>query len=310
MWYYDEIKINLDKSICDCYYSVYIKNKNIQKGTIFSDTNKFEVVVGSNVAKTCDLDVGDTIYTSHSVGEEHTTPFTVVGILKESYSSFDNIVFTKIASIWEVHESEEEEHDEHEHDEHEHDEHEHMDNMVCAFLINTMNPLYAMQLQNEYNNKIVNMDDGDTFSLLAIEPMSVMRNVLKDTDSTKYIVYALSAVILFMNIIIISIITLLNMHESKKEIQLMRLIGISMKKINALYVIENSIIGIFSTIFAFIISRVGLLFMRGYALNMGVVLNINKFYIIEFVILLGVFIISVLPTLIWTYFMSKKDGLE
>jgi hypothetical protein len=42
---------------------------------------------------------------------------------------------------------------------------------------------------------------------------------------------------------------------------------------------------------------------------MGVVLNMAKIYPMEFVILLGVFVISIVPTLIWTFFTSRKDGM-
>ena len=74
----------------------------------------------------------------------------------------------------------------------------------------------------------------------------------------------------------------------------MRLIGISMKKINLLYIIQNSIIGIVSTILAFGASRLCLLFMSDYVQSMGVVLNYGKIYGLEFVILVAVFVITVL----------------
>ena len=83
---------------------------------------------------------------------------------------------------------------------------------VCAVLVNTKNPGYAMQLVNEYHGKIITHGE-DNYTLQAIEPMSVMRGVLEDTDDTKYIVFVLSAVIIIMNIMIISIITLLNMYH-------------------------------------------------------------------------------------------------
>ena len=90
----------------------------------------------------------------------------------------------------------------------------------------------------------------------------------------------------------------------------MRLIGISMGKINLLYIIQNSIIGLASTILAFGVSRLCLLFMSDFVANYGVVLNMGKIYGLEIVILLGVFIISVLPTAIWTLAMSKKDSIS
>ena len=284
----------------------YLKNKSVAKGEMFTSTETMQAVVGSNVAKYCDLKVGDVIYTSHSASstDTHTQGITVVGILEESHSSFDNVVFTQIKTLWDMHDHGEE-HGEHE----EEKEHQHTHGTVCAILINTKNPGYAMQLVQEYDGKIITTEDGDNYTLQAIEPMSIVRDVLNDADDTKYIVFVLCAVILIMNIMIISIITLLNMYHSAKEISLMRLIGISMKKINLLYIIQNSIMGLVSVLLAFGVSRICMLLMNGYVESMGVVLNMFKVYPMEFVILLAVFIISVLPTIIWTFFMSRKDSI-
>jgi ABC-type antimicrobial peptide transport system permease subunit len=243
------------------------------------------------------------IYTSHSAGstQTHTRGIKVVGILKESHSSYDNIVFTQIRTLWTMHDHEGEEHEGHEG-------HDHA--TVCAILIKTKNDAYAGQIVSEYNDKIITDDHGDTHTLQAIVPMNAVRGVLNDANNTKYIVFVLCAVILIMNIMIISIITLLNMYHSSKEISLMRLIGISMGKINLLYIIQNSIIGLASTILAFGVSRLCLLFMSDFVANYGVVLNMGKIYGLEIVILLGVFIISVLPTAVWTLMMSKKDSIS
>jgi cell division protein FtsX len=108
---------------------------------------------------------------------------------------------------------------------------------------------------------------------------------------------------------IISIITLLNMYHSAGEISLMRLIGISMKRINLLYIIQNSLLGAVSVLLAFGVSRLCMALMNDYVASMGVVLNMNKVYPMELLILLAVLIISVLPTVIWTFTMSRKDGI-
>ena len=284
----------------------YLKNKSVAKGEMFTVAETMQAVVGSNIAKYCDLEVGDLIYTSHSASgtDKHTQGITVVGILEESHSSFDNVVFTQIKTLWDMHDHGEE-HGEHE----EGEEHQHTHGTVCAILINTKNPGYAMQLVQEYDGKIITTEDGDNYTLQAIEPMSIVRDVLNDADDTKYIVFVLCAVILIMNIMIISIITLLNMYHSAKEISLMRLIGISMKKINLLYIIQNSIMGLVSVLLAFGVSRICMSLMNGYVESMGVVLNMSKVYPMEFIILLAVFIISVLPTVIWTFCMSRKDSI-
>ena len=284
----------------------YLENKSVAKGEMFTSTETMQAVVGSNIAKYCDLEVGDLIYTSHSASgtDTHTQGITIVGILEESHSSFDNVVFTQIKTLWDMHDHGEE-HGEHE----EGEEHQHTHGTVCAILINTKNPGYAMQLVQEYDGKIITTEDDDNYTLQAIEPMSIVRDVLNDADDTKYIVFVLCAVILIMNIMIISIITLLNMYHSAKEISLMRLIGISMKKINLLYIIQNSIMGLVSVLLAFGVSRICMSLMNGYVESMGVVLNMSKVYPMEFIILLAVFIISVLPTAIWTFCMSRKDSI-
>ena len=282
----------------------FLQSKDLRAGEMFAADETLQAVVGSNIAKYNSLEVGDVIYTSHSANgsDLHTKGITIVGILKESHSSYDNIVFTQLKTLWEMHEHGEQE-------ENSAEEHHHTHGTVCAVLINTKNPGFAMQLVEEYDGKIITADDGDNTTLQAIEPMSVVRDVLNDADDTKYIVFVLCAVILVMNIMIISIITLLNMYHSAKEISLMRLIGISMKRINLLYVIQNGIMGLCAVILAFFVSRGCMVLMNDYVESMGVVLNMSKVYAAEFLILLAVFIISVLPTVIWTFSMSKKDGI-
>ena len=279
----------------------YLEGKELAQGQMFAETGAMEVVVGANVAHACDLSVGQEIYTSHGIGEEHHLPLRVVGILKQSYTTFDNVVFTQLKTIWDVHA---------EHTEEEHEEaHEHGHQTVCAVLVKTTNPGTAMSLVSDYNDQIFLAPDGDSCTLQAIEPMHTVRGVLEDADNTKYIVFALCAIILLMNIMVISIITLLNMYHSAKEIALMRLIGIRMGKINLLYIIQNAIIGLVSTVLAFGFSRLCLALAGDYVSTMGVVLNVGKVYAPEIVVLAAVFFISVLPTMICTAVMARRDGV-
>ena len=113
-----------------------------------------------------------------------------------------------------------------------------------------------------------------------------------------------------MNIFIISVITLLNMYDSKKEISLMRLIGIGMSKINMLYILQNGIIGLISTVLAFATSRLCLILMGEFVASMGIVLNSSKIYPLELAIMALIFVISVIPTVICTLNMSRKDGIS
>lgn len=275
----------------------FLDGKDIKDGTMF--TEKFQCVIGAAVAEKYSLTVGSQLITSHGLtGEGHaheSNPLAVVGILKETKTAYDNVIFTPIETVWATHNHSEENHDEHEEKNHEH----HGD--VCAILVKSKSFNAYSQLSAEY---------GENSKLLVINPSEVLREVLENVDMSTTIVYILCIIILIMNIFIISVITLLNMYDSKKEIALMRLIGIGMNKINLVYIIQNGIIGLISTILAFAASRLCLVLMGGYVSSMGIVLDTAKIYPVELMIMAVVFVISVLPTVICTVNMSKKDGIS
>ena len=274
----------------------FLAEKELADGKMFND--KFEAVIGYEVANKYGLSIGDKLVTSHGLAEgghsHEANPLIVVGILDETKTSYDNVIFTGIETVWATHDHNDEHTDECPEEEHEH----HGD--VCAILLRCKSPNYVSAIKNEY---------GKNGELLVINPSEVLREVLDNVDMTTDIVYILCIIILVMNIFIISVITLLNMYDSKKEISLMRLIGISMNKVNMLYIIQNAIIGFASTVLALLCSRLCILMIGGYVASMGIVLDSAKIYPFEFVIMAIVFIISILPTVFCTLKMSKQDGV-
>ena len=301
----------------------FLEGKEIGEGEMYSE--KFQCVIGSAVAEKYGLSLGSTLVTSHGLtegGHAHEgNPLTVVGILAATKTAYDNVIFTPCETVWATHDHSEEEHEEAQHSEtHEEEEaqehthtsedtHSHQESAdtheehgeVCAILVKSKSFNAYSQISAEY---------GENSKLLVINPSEVLREVLENVDMSTQIVYILCIIILIMNIFIISVITLLNMYDSKKEIALMRLIGIGMKKINFVYIIQNGIIGFISTILAFICSRLCLMLMGGYVASMGIVLDTAKIYPLEIAIMAVVFVISVLPTVVCTVNMSKKDGIN
>ncbi|MBE5791378.1 MAG: ABC transporter permease [Clostridia bacterium] len=325
----------------------YLNGKTIKSGEMFSEP--FEAVVGSAVAQRYGLTLGSAMVTSHGLtgtGHAHeANPLTVVGILSKTGTAYDNVVFTACETVWAVHDHSEET-DAHEEDEHhgeeEHheesapetasdaamghflpgsanapkqdetgnqaqktqdteDKHEHHHGDVCAILVKSKSFNDYFKLMEIY---------GTNASLLCINPSTVLREVLEQVDLSTQIVYVLCAVILLMNIVVISVITLLNMYDAQKEIALMRLIGISMKKIGQLYLIQNGIIGLISTILALILSHACLGLMGSFVASMGIVLNVTNIYALEWGIMALVFVLSILPTMIRILTMSRKDSLS
>ena len=278
---------------------IFLDGKTMDEGEMFDE--KFECVIGSAVAKKYGLSLGDELITSHGLAEgghaHEQNPLRVVGILRQTNTSYDNVIFTAVETVWSTHDHGEEEHSEEAHEEHEHEEH----GEICAILVKTKSFNHYNAVKTEY---------GADASLLVINPSEVLREVLENVDMSSKIVYILCVIILIMNIFIISVITLLNMYDSKKEISLMRLIGIGMSKINMLYILQNGIIGLISTVLAFAASRLCLILMGEFVASMGIVLNSTKIYPLEIAIMALIFVISVIPTVVCTLNMSRKDGLS
>ncbi|MCG8328649.1 MAG: ABC transporter permease [Chitinophagales bacterium] len=85
----------------------YLKKYDAQlrEGHLFSKA--MQATIGSNIAEKTGLRVGDTFLGTHGevkgghVHEDH--PYTVVGILQPTNTVLDNLVLTKLESVWQVH---------------------------------------------------------------------------------------------------------------------------------------------------------------------------------------------------------------
>lgn len=312
----------------------FLTGKPLSEGKMFEKV--FEAVVGSEVARKYGLSIGDELVTSHGLsehGEKHeATPLKLVGVLEETKTAYDNVVFTDIETVWKVHDHEDHEHDDGEHeektenaqttdagttpekghelpgghggedgeDEHgedEHGEHAH-EGTVCAILVRSKTLAYSEQIKAEFK---------EDSKILTITPAEVIREIINNVDLSRRIVYILCVIILIMNIFVISTITILNMYDSQKDIALMRLIGIGTGKVNIMFLIQNALIGLLSTAISFGVSRLCLVFLRGFASSMGIVLDAGRIYPLEWLIMAVIFVISVLPTFICTVRVSRKD---
>ena len=289
-----------------------LEGKALKSGEMFSQP--LDAVVGWEVARQYGLKPGDALVTSHGLsadGAAHADhPLSVTGVLARTDTAYDNAVFTPVSTIWALHdhghEDEEHEHDEephaHEEEDHEGEEHEHAgEGEICAVLVRSTGFNAYTQLMNAY---------GANSEYLAINPNTVLREVMDNVDLSRKIVYVLCAVILVMNLFVVTVIALLSLYDSRKEIALMRLIGVSMGRINLLYLIQNAITGLAAMALSLLAAHLCLLGIRRFVASMGIVLNWTRVYPLEWGILLAVFLLSILPTAICTRHMAGKDGLE
>lgn len=310
--------------------STFIENIGTKTtGEMFS--KPFEAVIGYNVAKKCDLNINDTMISSHGLGslaEEHSNnPYTVVGILDKTNTNYDNVIFVDINSVWQAHSTSSLEeqilHDKlteteiayhiaigditqeevneiianketHEHNEEE----QHNHSGLTSLLIKSKNPTNQAILKQEYN---------DIPGIQAITPTQVLRESLETVDLSKQIVFALCTIIFAMSIVLLFVITLLSAQDLKNDIKLMRLIGVSSSKIYTIFLIQTSIISFISLLFSLLLSKVGLYFINGISTGYGLVINPMRFYSVEFIILAVMFVITLIPVITYISKLFKSD---
>lgn len=266
----------------------FLSSKELIEGETFKEA--YDIVLGYNVAMENNLSVGDKVIGSHGVSESahshENTPYTVVGILEKTHTAYDNTLFTKTESVWKTHEH----HDEHEENEHE----EHHD--YTAILVKTTNPGIALNMISELNKR---------GGVLAANPSTVLRDLLNSIDLVKNIVYVLCGVIAVMSFVIIYMITLMMMQDVRKDVSLMRLLGLQRKNIMGIIFFQNIIVSIIGVIVAFGLTRVALLLTNNITASVGIVMNYSKIYSEEYLIMLAVIVISMIPT-----FISLKKMFE
>ena len=157
---------------------LFLETKELKSGEMFND--EFEAVIGYNIAKRYGLEIGSKIVTSHGLSEgghtHETNPLVITGILKETKTSYDNVVFTSIHTVWETHDHSEE------NEEHEHGE-------VCAILLKTKSFNYYNAVKQQYS---------EYGNLLVINPAEVLREVLENVDTSSQIIYIMCVIILIM----------------------------------------------------------------------------------------------------------------
>jgi len=102
-------------------------------------------------------------------------------------------------------------------------------------------------------------------------------------------------------------ITLMMMQDLKKDVSLMRLLGLKRKTIFGIIFIQNIIVILIGVVLAFVLTRVSLLLVNNITASMGIVMNYTKVYNEEYVVMLAVILISLLPTCLGLSKMFRRS---
>ena len=305
-----------------------LEGYEFSEGKVFGED--FEVVVGSNVAKAYNLEIGSQIISSHGAGDaisghDHSnSPYKVVGILKTTNTSYDNVVFTDICNIWSAHSNHDEEthneeelhsdneshshEEEHSHEEyHDHsvedehtDTHNHSDGEVTAILVRSRNLGNANQIIKDFN-----VEDKD---LQAINVTQTLRKLMGNVDISKQIALILSSLVVILAIIIVVIMTYMMQKTYDKDLEILHILGASQGKTIGYLGYQNSILIIASLLISLLGREIALSLANKVSSSLGIVLNINKVYSLEYLVLLAIIVFSILPLIFYILKNKRSKG--
>lgn len=296
---------------------------SITEGSLWKET--FNVAIGSKVAKSANLKIGDTFSGMHGLiegtGHEHAdTKYKVTGIFAESGTVLDQLILTDMESVWEIHAHHEHEEDEseeleaeeietdtneslfhreehssanHNHHEHEGDDHdeEHVKE-ITSLLITYKNPMGAITLPR-FINQSTNMQ--------AASPAQEINRLYSLMGIGIQAIQLIAYFIIFVSALSIFISLYNSLKDRKYELALIRVMGGSRTKIFTSIILEGISIAILGYIVGFVISRIGMLLLASYAedsfhYNLKQWISINDIYLLIISLLIG-FAAAIIPAI-------------
>jgi putative ABC transport system permease protein len=216
----------------------------LREGNFFTD--KYQAVLGSEVAKNSGLKTGDTFKAMHGffhnpmIGEEngHDESYVVTGVLQPMYRPYDMGIFTGIETIWEMHAG--------------HDEREH-EGDITALMVTPVDYTGLMQMYQETNQ---NNEAQAAF------PGQVLANVFNIMGNAEDVLYLISYMVIIIGFLTIIITLHWSVLNRKRDHATLRAIGANKSAIFSLILIESFLVMLAS-------GMVGVIIGHGIAYGIG-----------------------------------------
>lgn len=267
-----------------------------------------EVVVGATAAKLLNLKTGDKFESSHGLTKEGTAheahPFIVTGILKHTGSVIDNLIFTNVASIWNVH-------DEHGEEVQEHDSIQNPSQLVpgadasdstkqvTSLLIKYRNPIAAIQLPR-FINGYTNMQAASP-AFEAARLFSILGVGVEVLNGFAYVLIVISALSIF--------IALYNsLKERKYDLAIMRSMGATKSKLFIATILEGTALTVSGSVLGLLFGHGVLYFFASMVEeSQKAGISASVFYKEEVYLLIGSIILGVFCSLIPAFQAYRTD---
>ena len=204
----------------------------IEKGRQFE--TPFEVTIGSEVARSTGLDVGDTFYSAHGLTDgtdvHRDKAYTVVGIFSTTGAVIDQLLLTPIESIWGVHKDVED-----------------ADEEITAVLLKKKNPLAILTLPNLLR------DTPMQVALPAIEMNRLTQQFGIGLDTLR----AVAMLIMGLSFVSVFIALFSSLRDRRYELALMRTMGATPRRLFNLVLSEGLWMTLTGIVLGLLLSRVG-----------------------------------------------------
>lgn len=282
-------------------YKKGIKYK-LKEGNFFS--NDLEAVIGSEVSEKTGLKVGDLFTGSHGIeayegSETHEEfIFKVAGILEQTYTPIDRVIFVPMNAIWKIHSHEAEvkkaETDTSVHV-HENEISAEYEKTVTAVLLKLKSPVYFDLLRRQIND---NKYEG--INAQAILPVFEIKQLFDIIGNINSILLVISYLVIFTGAISILVSIYNSINERKRDIAIMRSLGAKRCFIFGIIISEGFIIslagalsGILTAHFLIYLFRNRISEAAGIQIS-GIAYNSNEIFILLGTVLLGM-TVSLIP---------------
>ena len=273
----------------------------IKEGKWFG--KNLEVTLGSNVAKTLSLSIGDHFDSAHGLvagGSMHeSNPFVVVGIMNPTSTVIDNLILCNVETIWAVHHEavEGEEHAEHQHDSIVNPsplvasvESGDSTKEITSMLIKYRSPMGALQLP-----RIVN---GQS-SIQAASPAFETARLFSILGIGVEVLMGFAYMLIFISGLSIFIALFNSLKERKYDLAIMRSMGASRLKLFTTIVVEGGTMTFLGSVLGLALGH-GVLIVMSSTLEEAQKAGINGFifYPQEWVILLASVLLGIVCALL------------
>ena len=215
---------------------------------IFPESDLHRAVIGFNIAQRYGLDIGDKFTGSHGhVGDENAHghddfQYFVAGIMNPLNGPEDFSIYVNFKAVWKIHEKG---------DGHDHEHHEGCDHgadgedhrTLSAILVKTVNPVATSELEREYSS-----GSGTSATDVAKTVRKIVQYMNKAETAAGFFSYGTLLIVLAM----VFVTVLMSINERKKEMALMRTLGIGRFPISLTIMLESMIItfaGVFAGVF-------------------------------------------------------------